>query len=132
MLRRTLAKVAKYAIIVKAKLPMRRKNMARHHQNDFDNDEFDDFDDEDEHHEKKIKKKSKKVNIDIVRRRLYCQNCFNEGHFTKECKLLMKFYRICRASDHNTYRCPSKVVNGSFLSREIISIHVIQTKVPRR
>jgi len=127
MLRKTLAKVAKFAIIVKEKLPMRWKNMARYRQNDFDNDEFDDFDNEDERHEKNIKKKSKKVDFDIVRTWLYCQNYFNEGHFTKECKLLMKFCRICKASDHNTNRCPNKVVNGSCLSREIIPIHVIQT-----
>jgi hypothetical protein len=31
------------------------------------------------------------VNFDIVRKGVYCQNCFNEGHFTKECKWLMKF-----------------------------------------
>jgi hypothetical protein len=64
--------------------------MAKYFQNDFDSDEFDDFNDEDEHHEKKIEKKSKKVHFDTIRRP-YCQNCFNEGHFIIECKLLMKF-----------------------------------------
>jgi hypothetical protein len=60
---------------------------------------------------------------------VYCQNYFNEGHFTKECKLLMKFYRICRASDHNTNQCPSKVVSGSCPSRENIPVHVVQIKM---
>ncbi len=76
-------------ILVEEKLHVRRKNMARYHQNDFDSDEFEDSDDV--HYEKKTKKKAKKVNFDIVRKGVYCQNCFNEGHFTKECKWLMKF-----------------------------------------
>jgi hypothetical protein len=58
-----------------------------------------------------------------------CQNCFNKGHFTKECKLLMKLCRICKASDHNTYQCHSKVVSGSCLLKEIILVHVIQIKL---
>jgi hypothetical protein len=62
---------------------------------------------------------------------VYCQNCFNEGHFTKECKLFMKFYKICRENDHNINEFPSKVVSGSCPSREIIPVHVIQTKMPR-
>jgi hypothetical protein len=41
----------------------------------------------------------------------------------------MEFCRICRASDHNTYQCPSKLVSGSCPSREIIPIQVVQTKV---
>jgi hypothetical protein len=55
--------------------------------NDFDDDEFDDYNDEDDHHEKNTKNKSKKIDFDIVKKELYCQNYFNEGHFTKECKL---------------------------------------------
>jgi len=60
---------------------------------------------------------------------VYCQNCFYEGRFTKECKLLMKFYRICKANNHNIDQCPSKVVNGSCPLKKIIPIHVIQTKM---
>jgi hypothetical protein len=41
----------------------------------------------------------------------------------------MKFYRICWASDHNTNQCPSKVVGGSFPSREIILVYVVQIEV---
>jgi hypothetical protein len=62
---------------------------------------------------------------------MYCQNCFNKVHFTKECKLLMKFCRICKASDHNTNQCPSKVVSGSCPLKDIILIHVIQTELLR-
>jgi hypothetical protein len=61
--------------------------MVRYHHNNSINNEFDDSDDENEHHEKKTKKKSKKVDFDIVRKEVCCQNCFNEGNFTKECKL---------------------------------------------
>jgi Zn-finger nucleic acid-binding protein len=83
MPRRTLAKIAEFAIIIEEKLPMKRKNMAKYHQNDSNSDEFDDSNNEDEHHEKKTKKKSKKVDFDIVKKGVYCQKCFDEGHFTK-------------------------------------------------
>jgi hypothetical protein len=69
MLRKTLAKVVESTVTIEEQLPMRRKNMVRFRQNDFDSDEFDEFD---EQHEKKIKKKSKKVNFDIVKRGVYC------------------------------------------------------------
>jgi hypothetical protein len=63
-------------------LPMKQKNMARYCPNNYDSDEFEDNDDEDEHYKKKTKKKCKKVNIDTIREGVYCQNCFNESHFT--------------------------------------------------
>jgi hypothetical protein len=56
---------------------------------------------------------------------MYCQNCFNKGHFTKECKLLIKLCRICKASDHNIDQRPNKVVSGSCPLREIILVHVV-------
>jgi len=110
---------------------MKWKNMVKYCQNDYDSDESDDFDDENEHHEKKIKKKSKKVDFDTIRRRVYCQNCFNESHFTKEYKLLIKFYKICKTRDHNTDQYPSKVVSGSCPSKDIILVHVVQIEMPR-
>ncbi len=70
------------------------------------------------------------MNIDTIREGVYCQNCFNEGHFTKECKLLMKFCQICKANDHNTNKCLSKAMSGSCPSREIIPMHVVQAKIP--
>lgn len=63
--------------------------MARYCQNNFDNDESYDLDDFDEQHEKNIKKKSKKVDFDTIEQWIYYQNYFNEGHFKKECKILM-------------------------------------------
>jgi len=62
--------------------------MEKYHQNDSNSDESDDANDEDEHHENKTLKKSKKVDFDIIKRGVYCQNCFNEGHCTKECKIV--------------------------------------------
>jgi len=95
MPKRTLTELVEFAIIIKEKLPMKWKNMARYHQNVFDSydsDEYDDFDNEDEHHEKKTKK---------------------------------KFYRICKTSAHNTYQCPSKAMSGSCPLKKIIPIHVV-------
>jgi hypothetical protein len=71
--------------------------------------------------------KSKKMNIDTIKEGVYCQNCFHEGHFIKDCKLLMKLCQICKASDHNMDQCPSKAMNGSCSLKEIVPIHVIQT-----
>jgi hypothetical protein len=87
MFLKTSTKVVEFVIIIEEELPMRQKNMVKYHHNDFDSNEFDDSNDENEHHEKKTKKKSKKVDFDIVRRKVYCQKKLNEGNFTKECKL---------------------------------------------
>jgi hypothetical protein len=61
---------------------------------------------------------------------VYCQNSFNEGHFMKECKLLMKFYWICKVNDHNTDQCPNKTMSGSCPLREMVLVHVVKTKIP--
>jgi hypothetical protein len=36
---------------------------------------------------------------------------------------------ICKASDHNTNQCPSKVVSGNCPSRDIILGEVVQIEV---
>lgn len=64
--------------------------MTKYHPNNSNNDESKDNDDEDEHQENKTKSKSKKVNIDTIIKSVYYQKKFNECHFTKEWKLLMK------------------------------------------
>ncbi len=61
---------------------------------------------------------------------MYCQNCFNEGHSMKECKLLMKLCWICKANDHNMDQCPSKTMSGNCPSKEIVPVHVIKAKIP--
>ncbi len=55
---------------------------------------------------------------------------FIEGHFTKECKLLMKIYQICKASDHYMDQCPSKTMSGNCPSKKIVAVHVVQAKIP--
>ncbi len=89
MPRITLTEVAKFIILVEKEQHVRWKNMARYRQNYSNSDESKDNDNENEHYENKTKKKSKNVNIDTIREGVYYQNCFNEGHFTKEYKLLM-------------------------------------------
>jgi hypothetical protein len=42
----------------------------------------------------------------------------------------MKICQICKANDHNMDKCLSKTVSGSCPSREIIPMHVVQTKIP--
>jgi hypothetical protein len=72
--------------------------MVRYCPNNSNNDKFEDNDDEDEHYKWKLQRNLRKR---IIKEGVYCQNCFNEGHFTKEWKLLMKICRICKANDHN-------------------------------
>jgi hypothetical protein len=106
--------------------------MAKYHQNNFDSDEFDDFEENEKQYERKIKKKSKKMNFDTYRKGVYCQNCYNESHYTKECKLLMKFCQTCKSNDNKILIkcCSSKAISGSCLSREIVPTHVVQIEVP--
>ncbi len=59
----------------------------------------------------KPKKKETKDHFETIRRGVYCQNCYNEGHLTKECKLLNKFCQICKQNDHNINRCPNKAMS---------------------
>jgi hypothetical protein len=82
-----LVKLAKSTIAIEEEMLVRKINMARYCQ-DSDSDESNQLDDEDQ---VKPKRKGAKVQFDTYRRGVYCQNCYNEGHFTKECKLLIKF-----------------------------------------
>ncbi len=68
MCRRTLVEVTEFAIIIENKLPMRRKNMAKYRQNDFDSDESDDFYKKMSIMIKKNKIKSKKIDFDTIKR----------------------------------------------------------------
>jgi hypothetical protein len=61
---------------------------------------------------------------------VYCLNCYNEGHLTKECKLLNFFCQIFKQNDHNTYQCPNKVVVKRCPSKEIVPMHVVQAETP--
>jgi hypothetical protein len=87
MPRRTLAKVAESTIMIEEKMPVRKKSIVRYRQ-DSNSEESKDFDEEEK---RRPKKKDTKDHFKTIRRGVYCQNCYNEGHFTKECKLLNKF-----------------------------------------
>ncbi len=47
-----------------------------------------------------VSKKERKYHSKIIKRGVHCQFCYNEGHLTKECKLLNKFSHICKQNDH--------------------------------
>ncbi len=59
---------------------------------------------------------------------MYCQNCYNEGPLTKECKLLNKFCQLCKQNDYNVDECPNKVMFGRCPLREIVPVHVVQVE----
>ncbi len=100
--------------------------MARYRQ-DFDSDEFGELDDD---KQIKPKRKGAKVWFDTYRRGVYYQNCYNEGHFTKECKLLIKFCQICKSDNHNINQRPNKLVGGRCPTRKIVLVHVVQVEAP--
>jgi hypothetical protein len=57
-----------------------------------------------------------KVPFDTYQNWIYCYNCYNEGYFTKNYKLLNNFCRICKNNDHNNIvHYPSKIVNAKAL-----------------
>jgi hypothetical protein len=47
------------------------------------------------------KREDEKTQVDVVKWGVYCTNCYNEGHYTKECKSLQKLCRICKSDDHD-------------------------------
>jgi hypothetical protein len=79
--------------------------------------------------EQKPKQKGAKVMyFDTYCKGVYCQNCYNEGLFTKDCNLLNKIFHICKNNNHNTDQCPNKVVVGRCPTREIVQVHVVHAK----
>jgi hypothetical protein len=40
----------------------------------------------------------------------------------------MKFCQICKNDNHNIDQCPNKLVGGRCPTREIVPMHVVQTK----
>ncbi len=97
MLQRTLADITKLAIVIEENMLIRKKSTTKYHQ-DFDSEELGDFDEEKKW---RPKKKKTKDHFETIKRGVYCQNCYNEGHLIKKCKLLNKFCQICKQNDHN-------------------------------
>jgi hypothetical protein len=71
---------------------VRRKNITWYCQ-EFDNEESEDSDEEEKW---RPKQKETKYHFETYRKGVYCQNCYNERHFTKECKLLKIFIRFVK------------------------------------
>jgi hypothetical protein len=97
---------------------IRKKIMAKYCQ-DFDSDEFDELDDEEQ---VKPKRKGGNVRFDIYKKCVYCQICYNEGHFTKECKLLIKFCQICKGINN-------KIMKYLITKRDMEISHIIQGQI---
>lgn len=99
MSRRKLVDVIEFVITVEGELLGRWKNIAKYHQANLDSERLD-YSDKENHC--KTKKKYTKIQFDTIKKKCYCHNYYNEGHFTKECKLLNKFYQILKSNEHNT------------------------------
>jgi len=127
MSQKTLAKVVEFVITMEEELLVRQKNITIYCQANSDIEQSDDLDEEDH---SKTKRKDTKVQFDTITRGVYCQNYYNEGHFTKECKILNKFFQICKSKEHNTYHYLSKTISERCPSKEIVLIHIVQVEVP--
>jgi hypothetical protein len=73
--------------MIKEEMPIIKKSIARYHQ-DYNSEELEDSDEEEK---RRPKKKETKYHSETIKRGVYCQNYYNEGYLTKECKLLNKF-----------------------------------------
>jgi len=94
---------------------------------DYDNEKLKNYNEEKQW---RPKKKETKDHFETCIRGVYCQNCYNEGHLTKLCKLLNKLYHICKQNNHNIDQCPNKAVTRRCPSKEIVLMHVVQVKTP--
>jgi predicted nucleic acid binding AN1-type Zn finger protein len=74
---------------------VRIKSIPRYCQ-DSDNEESKDSGEEEKW---RPKKKETKDHSEIIRRCVYCQNCYNERHLTKECKLLNKICQMVKIGE---------------------------------
>jgi hypothetical protein len=75
-----LAKIAKLAIMIKEKMLIRKKSITRYYQ-DFNSEESKNSNEEEK---RRPKKKETKDHFETIRRGVYYQNCYNEGHLTKK------------------------------------------------
>jgi hypothetical protein len=58
---------------------------------------------------------------------MFCQKCHNEGHLTKECKLLHTICNICQRQGHEANDCPLKELGGQYVRKDIL-VNVVQPK----
>ncbi len=76
----------------------------------------------------RLKKKERKDHSKTIKRSVYYQNCYNEGHLIKECKLLNKFCQIWKQYNHNIDQCLNKAMFRRFPLKEIVPVDVVQAK----
>ncbi len=91
--------------------------MVRYHQIS-NNDEYDELDDE-KHF--KPKRKETKVWFETYRRGVYCQNCYNEGHYAFDNFLYKR-------NNHNIEQCLSKLMGGRCPTIKIVLLHGVQVE----
>jgi hypothetical protein len=60
---------------------------------------------------------------------MFCQKCHNEGHLTKECKLLHKICNIYRRQGHEANDYPLKDLWGEHVIKDI-PFNAIQLEAP--
>jgi len=104
MPRATIVEVVNLAKTMEEEL-MPSKKYSNKVQDELKNKESDyDFDEKPQ----KMKKYKTKQQIDMYRWGIYYHNCYNDGHYIEECKLLYKFCCICNSDDYNTDQCTKK------------------------
>jgi hypothetical protein len=81
--------------------------------------------------QKKERRKNRKEQNDGYQWSVFCQKCYNEGHLTKECKLLHTICNIYKKQGHETNDCPLKEFGGQYVKKDI-SVNVIQLEAPNK
>ncbi len=61
------------------------------------------------------KEKKVKTHTNVYQRGVYYWKCYNEGHYTKDCK----FCTTCKGYDHNIDQFLKKMTRGQILQRNI-------------
>jgi hypothetical protein len=68
---------------------------------------------------KKKKWKICKEQDDEYQQCVFYQKCHNEGHLTKECKLLHTICNIYRRQGHEANNCPLKELGRQYVRKDI-------------
>jgi hypothetical protein len=77
--------------------------------------------------QKKEKRKNCKEWDDEYQQGVFYQKCHNEGHLTKECKLLQTICNICQRQVHEANDCPLKELGEQYVKKDIL-VNVVQPK----
>jgi hypothetical protein len=77
--------------MIEEEMSIRKKSIMRYCE-DSNSGESKDFDGKKNRNQTRKKIKN---HYETILKGIYCQNCYNEGHLAKECKLLNKCCHIC-------------------------------------